>query len=52
VDITKEALKRIGVDFKVRFYPWKRALQMVYKGEADAIIDPAYEKNKTTVFCS
>jgi len=47
IDITKEALNRIGVDFEIKFYPWKRALQMVYKGEADAIIDPAYNEERS-----
>jgi len=48
VDIAKEAFKRIGIDFEINFYPWKRALVMVYKGEADALIDPAYNDERST----
>ena len=27
----------MGIDFKVKFYPWKRAVKMIEMGEADAL---------------
>lgn len=46
VDIVKEALKRIGYDVDIQFVPWKRALLMVEKGQADGIIDAAYTQER------
>lgn len=46
VDIVKEALKRIGYDVNIQFVPWKRALFMVEKGQADGVIDAAYTKER------
>lgn len=37
VDILKEASKRLGVEIKIQFYPWARAMAKVKKGEANAI---------------
>ena len=42
VDIVTEALERLGHTVKIGFYPWKRALRMVEFGQADGIIDAAY----------
>ncbi len=30
-------LKIMGIDFKIKFYPWKRAVKMIVEGEADAL---------------
>lgn len=46
VDIVSEALNRLGYDVKIKFYPWKRALKMVEQGDADGIIDVAYNKTR------
>ena len=46
VEIAREGLKRMGFDSVVRILPWKRALIMVEKGGADAIIDAAYTRER------
>lgn len=46
VDIVKEALKRMGHDAKIKFFPWKRALLMAQNGYADGLIDAAYDENR------
>jgi polar amino acid transport system substrate-binding protein len=46
IEITQVALKRMGYDCKIIFVPWSRALKMVKDGEADGIIDVAYNKER------
>lgn len=46
VDIVTEALKRLGHKVTIGFVPWKRALRMVEFGQADGIIDAAYNEDR------
>lgn len=39
-DTVREICKRQGIDGKIQNVPWKRALYLVEKGEADAIFSP------------
>jgi len=41
-EITKELFKRAGIKYKIEFLPWKRALDEVEKGTADAVM-PAFK---------
>jgi len=46
VEIAQECLRRMGFSSIVKIIPWKRALIMVEKGIADAIIDAAYNTKR------
>lgn len=46
IDVSTEALKRMGINATIRFYPWPRCLLMVEKGTADALIDVAHNKDR------
>ncbi len=46
VDIVCEALSRMGYEVEINLVPWKRALVMVEYGEADGIIDVAYNAER------
>lgn len=46
VDIVTEALRRMNYNAKIKFFPWKRALIMVKNGDADGIIDAAYNNDR------
>jgi len=46
VEIVQEALKRMDYDCIIEIIPWKRALEMVFNGEADGIIDAAYTEER------
>ncbi len=46
VEVAQECFKRMGYHSVVKIIPWKRALIMVEKGTADAIIDAAYTKER------
>ena len=46
VDIVRTVLGKMGYDFEIRFLPWQRALMMVKTGEADGIIDVAWNSER------
>ncbi|BBD07915.1 substrate-binding periplasmic protein [Desulfovibrio ferrophilus] len=46
MEIALEALRRLGHDAVVDFVPWKRALEMVRSGSADAIVDAGYNSER------
>ncbi len=46
VDIVDLVMKRIGVDYKIKFVPWSRALKMVEEGDADALLSAAYTEER------
>jgi len=46
VEIVQEALKRMGIESTILLVPWKRALKMVESGDADGIIDVAYNTER------
>ncbi|WP_461211134.1 substrate-binding periplasmic protein [Desulfocurvus sp. DL9XJH121] len=48
VDISLEALGRLGLSATVEFVPWKRALEMARSGAAHGIIDAGYSPERTT----
>lgn len=41
VEVAVEAFKRAGIKARVEFYPWARALEMIRRGEADAVLSCA-----------
>ena len=45
-EIALELCKRLGIEGEVQSLPWKRALKMVEKGEADAIFAPRYNEER------
>lgn len=44
--ILQEAAHRLGLDVQVEFMPWKRALEAVRAGQADAILDAGFNKDR------
>lgn len=46
VEIVREGLRRMGYDCRIEFVPWKRALFMVKRGNADGVIDAAYKEER------
>jgi len=48
VEIALEALRRMGHEARVEFVPWKRALEMVRSGKADAILDAGFNPERAT----
>jgi len=38
---------QLDIEFEINFYPWKRALLMMEKGEADVLIGPYKTKERT-----
>ncbi len=50
VDISKEALKRVGYEVKIRFVPWERAMREAQSGKVDGIIGAWYKKERTEFF--
>ena len=48
--ITKEAFKRAGYDLKVKFLPWKRALEQSKKGTYDGILGAYYNEDRAKSF--
>ncbi|MDM8550503.1 transporter substrate-binding domain-containing protein [Desulfobacterales bacterium HSG2] len=46
IDIVNEACKRLNIDPKFRFLPWKRALMYMRKGKADALLSPIYTEER------
>ncbi|MBN2791420.1 MAG: transporter substrate-binding domain-containing protein [Desulfuromonadales bacterium] len=46
IEITQAALRRMGYACEIKLVPWERALKMVKNGEADGIIDVAYNKER------
>ena len=43
-------LKKMGVKFNISFYPWKRAVLMVEKGEADALFGVSKNAEREKIF--
>lgn len=50
VDIVTEALKRMGHDCTISLLPWQRAVRMTKTGEADGLIDAAYNSDRAVFF--
>lgn len=48
VDIARAVLARLGHDVRFLFVPWRRALEMVKDGYADAILDAGYNAGRAT----
>jgi polar amino acid transport system substrate-binding protein len=49
-EIIRAAFKQAGYDVKVKFLPWKRALEMTRKGEFDALFTGWYRKAREQWF--
>jgi polar amino acid transport system substrate-binding protein len=47
VDIIREVCKRLNIEAEFRLYPWKRRIEMVKSGEADAIFPPFLTEERT-----
>ena len=46
IEVLKEVLKSQNIKFKIKDYPWGRALEMIKKGKADAITTPFKNKER------
>ncbi|QJB56143.1 transporter substrate-binding domain-containing protein [Pseudodesulfovibrio sp. zrk46] len=46
-EVVREAFRRMGIEGKFAMIPWKRGLQMVKNGEADAIFRASLTENRT-----
>jgi polar amino acid transport system substrate-binding protein len=49
-EITREALKRVGYELKIKWLPWKRALVMAEKGIFDGLGASYYTTQRAKVF--
>ncbi len=38
-EITREVLRRLGVELELQFLPWKRCLVALEQGQADGVLD-------------
>lgn len=38
-EVTREVLKRLGIELDMQFLPWKRCLALVEAGQADGVLD-------------
>ncbi len=46
VDITKASLKAVGIELKVEFLPWPRAMLMLENGEIDSMTSVSYTEKR------
>lgn len=49
-DLAREGLKRAGYDYVIQLVPWKRAVNMVKAGSADALFYPIYTDERAGFF--
>jgi polar amino acid transport system substrate-binding protein len=45
-EIVGRIMKRIGVPYSIRLYPWSRAWLMIQKGSADAVLSVSYKESR------
>ena len=45
-DVTDRIMKRLGIPYEIRIYPWSRAWMMVEKGTADAVLSVSYKDSR------
>lgn len=50
VDLLRVAFAHSGVEVKIDYYPWARALHLASLGEADGLCSCSYAKERETVF--
>ena len=50
VEITREAFKRVGYDFEVKYLPWARAMFEAENGTTDGLMGAYYTKKRTKIF--
>jgi polar amino acid transport system substrate-binding protein len=49
-EIIREAFKHVGYEVKIKFLPWKRALEMTRQGEFDALYTAWYREEREQWF--
>ncbi len=50
VEVSRIVLEKLGYHVRIEFLPWKRAVQMVKTGEADALLDVGYNEERELYF--
>ncbi|MBE7637141.1 transporter substrate-binding domain-containing protein [Sneathiella sp. P13V-1] len=50
VDILEAVFQDINIDFEIRYYPWKRALQLAQNGSVDGLCSCSYTKEREQYF--
>jgi polar amino acid transport system substrate-binding protein len=50
IEIIKEAFSRVGYKTKIKFYPWKRAIEAAKRGNSDGVGPLWYTKERTEWF--
>ncbi len=46
VEVTDLIMRKLGLPYEFRFYPWSRAWMMVTKGAADAVLSVSYKESR------
>lgn len=46
VELVDIIMKRLGIPYVIKFYPWARAWMLVQKGKADAVLSISYKKSR------
>jgi polar amino acid transport system substrate-binding protein len=49
VEVTDLIMKRLGIPYEIRFYPWSRAWLMAEKGHAEAVLSVSYKASRENV---
>lgn len=50
IEITREALRRVGYTLEVKFVPWKRAIEIAKDGDVDGVIGTNYSDERAQTY--
>jgi len=49
VEVLRIVMKRLGIPYEIKIYPWTRAWMMAEKGDADAVLSVSYKASREPV---